>query len=315
MELLNISLEEFGIDQYGGNAKEIGFWMNEKKKKESKEKTSGSVASSYEDEHGYLVMTSPFDFVQEIARVSGREQNAILKICIDLIRRECHVGHIPGGSIEETLVLIASRWERFCDSCDRLKEYVKKEREAKKFAEEKRKENMQRDQDSVLDRILRRHKEYDVEEKEKDDEEEEVVYLKHKGFGSPLLMNTRKTAHSLYSDTVNIRRALIWCLMCHSVSIQRLVCCGKFFSDRYKVHLRYSPIHQDTLEEFVHWIDPLKNAFYTCQMSAFNFVDIIRCMVEKGGVNHYVNVILKVARLLETRRIEKMHTTVHTEDV
>jgi hypothetical protein len=309
MASLDLSLEEFGINQYGGNSKDIGLRMKRVNEK-PKEKARSPVVS-YEDERGYLVKTSSFDFVQEIARVSGREQNAILKMCIDLVRRECHVGHIPGGNIEETLVLISSRWERFCDLCDRLKEYVELEHEAKRRANREREERMRKKRDKRLNRIMKNKE----EEEEEMEEEEANVYLKHKGFGSPLLMNTNKTAYSLHCDTENIRRALIWCLMCHSVAVQRLVRCGKFVSDRYKVHLRYSPIQQETLEEFVHWIDPLKNAFYTCQMSAFNFVDIVRCMVEKGGVNHYVNVILKVARVLETRRIEKMHTTVHTEDV
>lgn len=288
-------LEEFGIDQYGGNIEER---VIEKKKKEKETR----LVDFYEDENGYFVKSSSFDFVQEIARVSGREQNAILKMCIDLVRRECHTNRTPGGDVEESLILISSRWERFCDQCDRLKIYVELEREAKKNADAEREERLRKRKDKRLNRIMKNK----GEEEEEEEEIVENVYLKHKGFGSPLMMNANKTAYSLFLDTENIRRALIWCLMCHSVAVQRLIRCGKFYSDRYKVRLRYAPIRQDTLEEFVHWIDPLKNAFYTCQMSASNFVDIVRCMVEQGGVNHYVNVVLNVARVLETRRIEKI---------
>lgn len=293
-------MKEFGINEYETH-------HVEKPPQEIRERKKSKIEEGYEDDRGVWIRHSSFDFVQEMARVSGREQNAVLKMCIDLIRRECHVTHVPGGKIEETLVEIASRWECYCDQCDRLEEYVAKQKEAARQENEEKVERSKKKRDQRLNRIMK-NKEEGSSELWSEDQEARQVYLGHRGYGSELLMNAKKTAESLYGDLINIRACIIWCLMCHSVAIQRLIRCGKFVSDRYRVNLRYAPIHHKVLEEFVHCIDPLKNAFYTCQTSAFNFVDTIRHMVEQGGVNHYVTIILKVPRILETKRIEKMHT-------
>jgi hypothetical protein len=245
-------------------------------------------------------------------------------MCVDLIVLGSHKNRIPNGPVEQTLNRIQREWKNMCDQCNRLKSFSEERKKAKVRDTTRRKRKREREKKLKLNRIYNKrrrnetgeegresadtdstvdHHEDDLEQERKD----RGLYLCHGGYGSQLLQATRVSPSMLYEDTKNIRRALIWCLMCLSEDIQRLVLCGKFYSEKYKCRLRYVPIRQDSLDEFVHWIDPLKNAFYTCQMSASNFVVCMRVMVEKKGVDHFIKVILATGRTLETLRIAKAH--------
>lgn len=274
-------------------------------------------------EDGVFEKISKFDFIQDTARAGSMELNLLLKMCVDLIVLGCHKNRNPGGPVEQTLERIKKDWMSMCHQCDRLKSFSEERNRAKVREATRRKKKREQEKAQKLDRIYQKKKggrEREKKEKEethghnilsrKEQREEKIDrerYLCHGGYGSVLLQATRVSPSALYEDTKNIRRALIWCLMCLSEDIQRLVRCGKFYSKTYKCLLRYAPIQQDALDEFVHLIDPLKNAFYTCQMSAANFVLCMRALVEKKGVHHFVKVVLEAARTMETLRIAKTH--------
>lgn len=270
-------------------------------------------------EDGYLEKLSKYDFIQETARAGSAELNLLLKMCIDLIVLGCHKNRVPNGSVEKTLERIQTEWKAMCAQCDALKAFSEERNRAKVREDARRTRKKEGMKKRKLDRIYKTQEEggrgggEGVEESvlsSKEQEQERIDrerYLCHHGYGSDLLKDMRLSPSSLYEDTKNIRRALIWCLMCLSEDVQRLIRCGKFYSSTYKCRLRYVPITGQALDEFVHLIDILKNAFYTCQMSAFNFVRCMRDMVEKKGVEHFVKVILPAAQTMETLRIGKAH--------
>ena len=300
-------LEEFGIDEHGSC---VGSLFPIKKSPPIETEPlvdQDEKERSYFQEDGFFCKHSKFDFVQEIARAGNHELNCILRICIELMDLGCHKNRIPGGPVEHTMRKIVSDWNAMGDKCERLQQFVKERNDAKIREDKRRVKRRKREKDNKLSQIYNSRSEEKKTYDEDVESEDRSKYLSHGGYASPLLLAIKVSPSVLYQDMKNIRRALIWCLMCLSEDIQRLVRCGKFYSETYKCRLRYVPIRQDGLDEFVHLIDPLKNAFYTCQMSAANFVVSIRSMVEKKGVDHFVSVILSVSRNLETFRIAKAH--------
>jgi hypothetical protein len=295
--------EEFEIDEYGGFGRKPSPFLSTEEEGESKK------CNIVIREDGFFEKISKYDFIQDTARAGSVELNFLINMCMDLIVLGCHKNRVPNGTVEKTLERIRSEWKEMCLQCDRLKIFSEERHKAKVREDARRKKKREQAKAHKLNRIYKKddtgpaltEAEYTQEKQDR------KKYLCHGGYGSSLLQATRVSPTALYEDTKNIRRALIWCLMCLSEDVQRLVRCGKFYSDTYKCHLRYAPIQADALDEFVHLIDPLKNAFYTCQMSAANFVLCMQSMVEKKGVDHFVKVILAAARTLETLRIAKAH--------
>lgn len=333
--------EDFNIDQYGSSGAMRGFF--EEKEEEEKEEdkcidipyyenindeedtkkdapSHNSIIQShrdfYIDENGVFIKMSTLDFIQETARADSRELNFLMKMCVDLIFLGCHKNRIPDGPVDKTFLSIQKEWKDMCDQCDRLKHFCEERNKAKLREDSRRKKKLKGEKDIRLKRIynMKKNEEKSDEltnvlsrEERESQKEDFKKYLCHSGYGSPLLKDINLSPITLYNQTKDIRRCIIWCLMCISEDIQRLVCCGKFYSKTYKCKLRYVPIEKNSLDEFIHFIDPLKNSFYTCQMSACNFVLCVQRMVEMKGVNHFTNVILKIGRTLETLRIAKEH--------
>lgn len=305
----------FEINQYGSSI--INIEEEEEKQKEEEEKgvqvkKKDKISKSYITQKEFY-KESKFDFIQEVIRTEGKELSIILNIFTELFSIEIHPNRIPHGDVEKKILNTKSRIQHLCLLCDQLDLYIKKSEEAINFITMYEREHEINIRKNKIKNILKVNNKKEEKEKEKSQEQQKQQqyikyqrYLKYDGYGSELLQKIGKSPKDLKIDVNNTRRCIIICLMCHSESIQRLVTLGKIFSDKYECALKYAFIPPKSLDEFIYYIDTLTNAYYTGQVSSFNFINIIQHLVECGGVHTFVEDVLKIARIFETRRLQNI---------
>jgi hypothetical protein len=315
----------FNINQYGSSITNIEKEGKEEEKEKEKEKEEEENKKNRKKDSRFSelhVVTrkkfhkeSKFDFIQEIIRTEGEELSIILNIFIELFSIESHPNRIPYGDIEQKILNRKNNIHRLCLLCDQLDIYIKESEEAIKFITRYEREHEIISRKNKIKNIFKINKEEKGDNKKDKDKDKEDIkekqkyveyqrYLKHDGYGSELLQKIGKNPKDLRIDVNNTRKCIIICLMCHSESIQRLVTVGKIFSEKYECAFRYTFIPPKSLDEFIYYIDTLKNEYYTGQISSFNFINIIQHLVECGGVHTFVEDVLKIARIFETKRLQ-----------